>query len=47
VEGQGSGPRINKDAGEEEDQYGAMGKAKKISASDARKVSDGLTYGFL
>jgi elongation factor 3 len=48
VEGQGAGPRIDKAAGEEEDQYDAMGnkidskKAKKISASDARKVSSGL-----
>ena len=48
VEGQGSGPRIDKATGEEEDQYDAMGnkidskKLKKISASDARKVSDGL-----
>jgi ATPase subunit of ABC transporter with duplicated ATPase domains len=45
VEGQGSGARIDKAAGEEEDQFDAMGnkidskKAKKISASDARKVS--------
>jgi hypothetical protein len=53
VEGQGSGPRIDKAAGEEEDQYDAMGnkidskKLKKISASDARKVSNGLLiFGF-
>ena len=45
VEGQGSGPRIDKAAGEQDDQYDAMGnkidstKEKKISASDARKVS--------
>ena len=51
VEGQGAGPRIDKAAGEEEDQYDAMGnkidskKAKKISASDARKVS-GFILGF-
>lgn len=48
VEGQGSGPRIDKAGGEEEDQFDAMGnkidskKTKKISASEARKVSDGL-----
>ncbi|KAF7965301.1 hypothetical protein HWV62_44528 [Athelia sp. TMB] len=44
VEGQGAGPRIDKAAGEEEDTYDAMGnkieakKAKKISASEARKI---------
>jgi elongation factor 3 len=44
VEGQGSGPRIDKAAGEEEDQYDAMGnkidskKTMKISPSDARKL---------
>jgi len=44
VEGQGAGPRIDKATGEEEDQCDAMGnkidskKAKKISASDARKL---------
>lgn len=44
VEGQGSGPRIDKAAGEEEDTYDAMGnkidtkKQKKISASEARKL---------
>lgn len=44
VEGQGSGPRIDKKDGEEEDQYDAMGnkidtkKVKKISAAEARKV---------
>jgi elongation factor 3 len=44
VEGQGSGPRIDKAAGEEDDQYDAMGnkidskKNKKISASEARKL---------
>ncbi|KAJ7611669.1 P-loop containing nucleoside triphosphate hydrolase protein [Roridomyces roridus] len=44
VEGQGSGPRIDKADGEEEVQYDAMGnkidvkKQKKISASDARKL---------
>jgi hypothetical protein len=48
VEGQGSGPRIDEAAVEEEDQYDAMGnkidlkKTKKTSASDARKVSGGL-----
>ena len=45
VEGQGAGPRIDKAAGEDEDQFDAMGnkidskKAKKLTASDARKVS--------
>jgi elongation factor 3 len=44
VEGQGSGARIDKAAGEDEDQYDAMGnkidstKTKKISASEARKL---------
>jgi elongation factor 3 len=44
VEGQGSGARIDKAAGEEDDQYDAMGnkieskKQKKISASEARKL---------
>lgn len=44
VEGQGSGPRIDKDQGEEEDQYDAMGnkienkKKKKITSADARKA---------
>ena len=44
VEGQGSGPRIDKKAGEEEDQYDAMGnkietkKAKKLTAAEARKA---------
>jgi elongation factor 3 len=44
VEGQGSGPRIDKADGEEDDQYDAMGnkidtkKMKKISASEARKL---------
>ena len=44
VEGQGAGPRIDKAAGEEEDQFDAMGnkidskKTKKITASEARKV---------
>ncbi|KAJ7253368.1 hypothetical protein B0H12DRAFT_1116885 [Mycena haematopus] len=44
VEGQGSGPRIDKADGEEEDQYDAMGnkidtkKLKKISAGEARKL---------
>jgi len=46
VEGQGSGPRIDKAAGEEADQYDAMGnkadatKTKKISAADARKLKN-------
>ncbi|CCM05774.1 uncharacterized protein FIBRA_08007 [Fibroporia radiculosa] len=44
VEGQGSGPRIDKKDGEDDDQYDAMGnkienkKAKKITASEARKL---------
>ena len=44
VEGQGSGPRIDKKAGEEEDQYDAMGnkvdtkKTKKLTAGEARKA---------
>ncbi|PCH38593.1 hypothetical protein WOLCODRAFT_66180 [Wolfiporia cocos MD-104 SS10] len=44
VEGQGSGPRIDKKDGEDEDQYDAMGnkidnkKAKKITSSEARKL---------
>jgi ABC-type multidrug transport system ATPase subunit len=50
VEGQGSGARIDKAAGEEDDQYDAMGnkieskKTKKITASDARKVSDSVIF---
>lgn len=44
VEGQGSGPRIDKDQGEEDVQYDAMGnkidnkKKKKMNASDLRKA---------
>ncbi|PBK83080.1 hypothetical protein ARMGADRAFT_1019243 [Armillaria gallica] len=44
VEGQGSGPRIDKKDGEDDDQYDAMGnkieskKAKKITSSEARKL---------
>ncbi|KAJ7272895.1 P-loop containing nucleoside triphosphate hydrolase protein [Mycena rebaudengoi] len=44
VEGQGSGPRIDKNDGEEDVQYDAMGnkidvkKQKKISAGEARKL---------
>ncbi|KAI0927941.1 hypothetical protein AcW1_005340 [Taiwanofungus camphoratus] len=44
VEGQGSGPRIDKKDGEDEVQYDAMGnkienkKAKKITSSEARKL---------
>ncbi|KAK7449728.1 translational elongation factor EF-1 alpha [Stygiomarasmius scandens] len=44
VEGQGSGPRIDKKDGEEEDQYDAMGnkvetkKNKKLTSSEARKL---------
>ncbi|KAK0458601.1 P-loop containing nucleoside triphosphate hydrolase protein [Desarmillaria tabescens] len=44
VEGQGSGPRIDKKDGEDDDQYDAMGnkieskKTKKITSSEARKL---------
>ena len=44
VEGQGSGPRIDKGAGEDEDQYDAMGnkieakKTKKLTSSEQRKL---------
>jgi elongation factor 3 len=44
VEGQGSGPRIDKKDGEDEAQYDAMGnkvdnkKAKKLTSSEARKL---------
>lgn len=45
VEGQGSGPRIDKNDGEEEDTYDAMGnkidkakQKKKLSAAEARKA---------
>jgi elongation factor 3 len=44
VEGQGSGPRIDKKAGEDDDTYDAMGnkveskKAKKLTAGEARKA---------
>jgi len=45
VEGQGSGPRIDKKDGEEEDTYDAMGnkvdnakKAKKLTSAEARKL---------
>ncbi|KAI0355062.1 hypothetical protein OH77DRAFT_1425109 [Trametes cingulata] len=44
VEGQGSGPRIDKKDGEDEDQYDAMGnkietkKQKKLTSSEARKL---------
>jgi len=44
VEGQGAGPRIDKNAGGDDDQYDAMGnkidttKTKKITSSEARKV---------
>lgn len=44
VEGQGSGARIDKKDGEEEDQYDAMGnkidtkKTKKLTSSELRKV---------
>jgi len=44
VEGQGSGPRIDKDGKEEEDEYDAMGnkveknKMKKVTSNEARKA---------
>ncbi len=44
VEGQGSGARIDKKAGEEEDTYDAMGnkvdlkKTKKLTSSEQRKL---------
>jgi elongation factor 3 len=44
VTGQGSGPRIGGKAGEEEDQYDAMGnkidttKTKKLTSAEARKL---------
>jgi len=44
VEGQGSGPRIDKKAGEKEDQFDAMGnkvdtkKTKQLTSSEARKL---------
>lgn len=44
VEGQGSGPRIDKNDGPEEDTFDAMGnkieskKQKKITSSEARKL---------
>ena len=45
VEGQGSGARLDTKAGEEEDQYDAMGnkiekakKAKKLTSAEARKA---------
>jgi len=44
VEGQGSGPRIDKKDGEEEVQYDAMGnkidnkKAKKLTSAEQRKL---------
>ncbi|THU96325.1 polyketide synthetase [Dendrothele bispora CBS 962.96] len=44
VEGQGSGPRIDKKDGDDEDQYDAMGnkienkKAKKLTSAEARKL---------
>ena len=44
VEGQGSGPRIDKKDGEDEDQYDAMGnkidmkKNKKLTSSELRKA---------
>lgn len=44
VEGQGSGPRIDKNDAEEDTMYDAMGnkidlkKTKKLTANEARKV---------
>ena len=44
VEGQGSGPRIDKKDGDDESQFDAMGnkidvkKTKKLTSSEARKV---------
>ena len=44
VEGQGSGPRIDKKTGEENDQYDAMGnkidskKTKQLTSNQMRKV---------
>ena len=44
VEGQGSGPRIDKKEGEDEDTYDAMGnkvdnkKTKKLTSSELRKL---------
>lgn len=44
VEGQGAGPRIDKNDGPEEDQFDAMGnkidmkKTKKVTSSEARKL---------
>ncbi len=44
VEGQGSGPRIDQKAGQEEDVYDALGnkvdmkKNKKVTAAEARKL---------
>lgn len=44
VEGQGAGPRIDKKAGEEDDQYDAMGnkievnKKKKLTSAEQRKA---------
>jgi len=54
VEGQGSGPRIDKNDGEEDVQYDAMGnkidnkKTKKLTSSEQRKVRllTALTFGF-
>ena len=37
MEGQGAGPRIDKAAGEEEDQYDAMGN--KIDSKKTKKIS--------
>jgi elongation factor 3 len=50
VEGQGSGPRIDKKDGEDDAQYDAMGnkidvkKMKKLTSSEARKVSCAANY---
>lgn len=50
VEGQGSGPRIDKKEGEEEDQYDAMGnkidvkKTKTLTSKEQRKVRLDLVF---
>jgi len=53
VEGQGSGPRIDKNDAGDDAQYDAMGnkidskKTKKLTAADARKVSTVLLVSFV
>lgn len=52
VEGQGSGARIDKQDGEEEATYDAMGnkidvtKTKKLSSAEQRKVCDILSLNW-